>query len=391
MSGTPSIVLNAGEAAALLRAAKRNPSEASRLVDWVLLASPDSRSAQRLKVQCLLVERDFENADAMLARALLIRPHDRSFVMLRVKSLIAQSRLEHASRELEAALVAHPEWKAAIRIAAEVAEQLGNVNQACTLYARLMRLEPEKSWVRDRYIRALIEAGAVEHAEELLDRTPDAPRVLVARLRRQQGRLLDAVELLHEAVADSNDLSAAERDEALLLLLEMLEEIGELRTAQRLASAASARCPAARLHTGLLLLRQGRFVQAAREMAGLRDDDKLADDAMRTLCVAAALSGRPRLAKRAVARVSAGGRAHIHAMIERWRRGMIGRVVRNQQSAKTAGADPCSSLLTPLIGDALATFDALARDAMDAAGPVDAAEIRRHRAACVDALGAGPA
>ncbi|HRP62165.1 MAG TPA: hypothetical protein PK400_02610 [Phycisphaerales bacterium] len=389
MSSTPSIVLNASEAAALLRAARRNPSEASRLVDWVLLAAPDSRSAQRLKIQCLLAERDFESADAMLARALLVRPHDRSFIMLRVKSLIAQSRLQQAECELEAAIIAHPKWKSAIRIAAEVAEQLGNVSRACALYGRLIQLEPKQTWVRDRYIRSLIQSGDVEHAEELLDRTPDAPHVLVARLRKRQGRLLDAVELLHEAVAASHTSSAVERDEALLLLLESLEEIGELRTAQRLASEASSRCPAARLHTGLLLLRQGRFVQAVREMAKLRDHENLADDALRTLCVAAALSGRPRLAKRAAARVSASGRTHIQAMIERWRRGMIGRVVRNQQSAKTAGADPCSSLLTPLIGDALSTFDALARDAMDAAGPVDPAEIRRHRAACIEAMGAG--
>ncbi len=202
------------------------------------------------------------------------------------------------------------------------------------------------------------------------------------------GRLLEAREVLERA-ADGDD-HPTEREAALCELIDTPEEAGDHPRLRSVLESIGTHQPAALARAGRAWLLLGDFRTAALRMVPLARSGEYRDRALEVVVVAASMMDRVRLAELALRRLQLTATGiDAEAMAEGWRRGLMGRLLVDQQSPRRAGGDPSSSRLGGLLQAALDTFD----EADDQAGPNGPGEpepranLEHHRAACLAAMG----
>lgn len=337
------------EAANLLRAVRSvGVDRAGDLLEWAVTIMPDRPTVQRLHVQALLSAGDVAGAESAIARALLARPLDPSLGLLHAECLAKRGKYSRAYVEVNAALERRPHHRRTRKLAARLANQCGDHLRAIALLDEATYLHGDQS--RALLIEALLGVGNVQRARWTLEAMQSPPPTLTAAVLHAEGRLLDAAEVLQCAVESAR---GEVEDDVLCMLLSVLERTGEAATLQRAMDRVGKAHVKSRAFVGRLLLSQGRFRTAALHAYAMLKDTKHYAEALPTLVVAAAMLGRPRLARRALARLRRtreGSTARI--MAERWQRGMLGKLLRTQHDAKQAGCDPGSSVLEALLHDA---------------------------------------
>ena len=332
----------------LLRAA-RGAGAPDDAIEWAFSAMPDRPAARRLRIEQLLAHKNYEAADALIAQGLRRRPTDASLSLLRARSLFAQGTLLAADRELRLVLARRPHHGAALQDAGRVAMALGHPLRAVRFLQRAATRRPDDR-VRELLALAWLAAERPRTARQVVERMSHPPALLVSRLLMAEGRLLEAAETLQNACLVGSD---SEQDAVVCELIDLLETTGDLNRIRRILVAVSIDRPEVLARAGTAWLSMGAFHTAAVRMAALARVAGYRGRALTVLMVAAAMLNRPTLARRALRRLR-----RIDEPVERsdvaetWCRGLFGRVLLDQCSARTAGADPHTGRLQRLLHEA---------------------------------------
>jgi hypothetical protein len=203
--------------------------------------------------------------------------------------------------------------------------------------------------------------------------------VLQARVLRAEGRLLEARETLEKA-AGSN--ATGNRAEITTGLISLLEETSDLQRLRRLLERVDIDQPAVLARAGMSWLAMGAFHTAAVRMSKLARVRGHRAQALVVLTVAAAMVNRTRLANLALARLRRTPEPiEPNVVADAWGRGLLGRVLLDQCSARKAGSDPHTGRLSQLLKDASGVFE----EALATEGPMTKRQRRRlqqHLAVC---------
>lgn len=380
------------EAARLLQTARRggwHSPEAADAIDWAFVAMPESRTARRLKIDQLLHHGDFNAADALITQGLTAHPGDPALSLLRARRLFDTGRLPAAARELKRALVRRPHHSATLALAGTVDRLLGNWHAAARLLRRSLvncNAGNRQAISRELFL-SLFDGRAVDEAQAVLDQMPLAPPDLTAKLLCALRRPLEAAEILKHALRDRPDPA---RSQALLCqLIDLLEEIGDRKQLASLLETITIDHPQALRCAGQAWLSLGLFRRSIGAMRALSHNQPHRRAALTILLVAAALAERSRLAHRALRQLQLTLEGiDVQIMADAWRRGLLGRIVTEQQRSGGAGADPSSSQLLVFLNNAVRVFDVELDSATATSGP-ERVELRRFRSLCLSAMGGG--
>jgi tetratricopeptide (TPR) repeat protein len=334
-----------------------------------------------LKIEQLLLEGDTAAADALIAAGLLARPSDPALTRLRARTLLKQGRLEEADRLIAAAIDLRPHHAGAVVLAGRIARRRGEHARAVDLLQRAIDLRPHEESLRRRMVQWQLDAGHPQRAEEALARLTWPEPLLAARVLRARGRLLEAADLLERTI--SGAAGPASRDRERAELVEVLEEIGNPDALRRAIDQLDDRSPGALLCAARAMLPLGSFGRAAHAAARLARMAPWRRPALPVLMVAATLDGHAQTSRRVLEMLRSGPRRpDVRTLVDAWRRGLLGATLGSQRSANRAGADPSRSVLQPLLQEALRVIET---------APVgsarDRADLRRHRADCLAAMG----
>jgi len=363
-------------AARLLRDARSN--DAGDAVEWAYLTVPECLGARRLKIRMLLRQGNHEAADALIAQGLLQLPTNASLSYLRARSLFAQGKLEPAGRELRLVLAKRPRHRGALELAGRVARGLGDARRAVALLERAERRRPDDQ-IRSLLVEAWLDGGRPNMARKVLRRMAAPTALLRAGVFRAAGRLLEARELLEQAATDR---TAADHTDVMTELIDLLEATSDLQRLRRVLEPVDTDRPAVLARAGMAWLAMGAFHTAAVNMARLARVRGFRTQALLVLMVAAAMVNRSRLADRALERLRRiaepiGPRTVAQA----WGRGLLGRLLLDQCSARKAGADPHTGRLRQLLQDASGVFEgALASEGSPSKR--QRRHLQRHLAVC---------
>lgn len=372
-------------AARLLRAARSPHGDAEDAVEWAFALIPDSPAARRLKIELLLAHGDLDAADALIAQGLLRRPTDPALCHQRARSLLARGDLRQANAELRLVLARRPAHLGSLELAGRVALRLGHARRAVTLLERAEQRAvgtahrhgpaADLDGIRARLVAAWLAAGRPGEARRALARMADPPARLRARVLAGEGRLLEATEVLERACRTAE---APKRGPAMRTLIDLLEDTGDLRRLRTVLSSLDASDPATLARAGQSWLSMGAFRLAIVRMNRLLRRRGHRGTALVVIMVAAAMLGRRGLADRALARLRRLDEPiEPRTVADAWGRGLLGRLLLDQRSARKAGSDPHTDRLQQLLGEAAGVFE----DAL-AGGCPDARDLRQHLAVC---------
>ena len=381
--------IDRAEAARLLRTARSAALDGDGdAIDWAFSAIPESVAARRRKIEHALHHGDTDSADALIAQGLLLRPTNPSLTLLRARRLYAQGHVRRAKDELRLVLASRPHHCGALELSGRVAAELGDHATAVALLRQAAAERPGNDRATGLLVQSLLDAGYADRAAGALRTMAKPSSGLKARVLRGMGRLLDAREVLERAAAGESP--ATDREAALCDLIDTLEEAGDYPPLRSVLESIGTDQPAALAKAGRSWLLLGEFRTAALRMARLARSRAYRDRALEVMVVAASMMDRVHLAELALRRLQLTATGiDAEAMAEGWRRGLMGRLLVDQQSPRRAGADPSSSRLGGLLQAALDTFD----EADDQAGPngpgepKPRADLEHHRAACLAAMG----
>lgn len=346
--------LDRARAADLLRAARRAPDDdAGDSIGWAFSLMPDSPAARRLRINLLLKQGDLEAADALIAQGLLRRPTNAALSLLRARSLFARGLFERADRELRLVLAKRPEHRGALELAGKVSLGLGDPLRACAFLGRADRGRGRQQ-IKAALVKAWIAAGQPARARGVLsDMTLPSP-LIRARVLRAEGRILEAIDSLDEA---RHDESRPDHDAILGLLIELLEETADAARLAALLEPIGTDRPEVLARAGTAWLGMGAFRTTVARMARLARVPGYQSRALAVILVAASMMNRGTLAARTLRRLRrATDPVDRDLVVEAWSRGLLGRLMLDQRSARKAGADPNTGRLEQLLRDAAHVF-----------------------------------
>lgn len=344
------------EAARLLRSIRRaGPQDAGELVDWAFSLMPDRPRVRCLKVEQLLSQGDTDAAEALIAQGLRHRPDNCRLRLLHARNIACRGDVAHARAEAGAILEDHPDHLPSLRLATRLAIRARDTADVIEqLEAALARRENIE--LRQLLARALLVDGQTERAGHALAPLRDPDPLLLARIRRRQGRKLEAYEILARAAEIETDTE--QRDRYMVDQLELLESIGDRGRLEMQIRRINARTPRAMLGGVSALLALGNYRAARRAVASLLRLPRYRWRALHLMIVAAALDDRPVLARQALENLRSTRRGvDTPLMSEAWRRGMLGAITRKHESAVRAGTDPSPSVLGTLLQRATRMFE----------------------------------
>ncbi len=365
-------------AAVLLRAAHAThathatqiTNASDEAIEWAFNVMPDRRAAQRLRIAQLLAHGNYEAADALIGRGLRRRPTDASLSLLRARSLFAQEKFEAAAREMRLVLAQRPHHADAMELAGHVQMKLGRPLRAVRHFQRAATRRPGDRGTA-LVAQAWLAAGRTRTARDVVEQMDDPPPLLRSRLLAAEGRLLEATDTLDQARREAH---GTEYEDIVCELITRLEAQGDLSRLRRILVAVSSEHPVILAMAGDAWLSMGAFHTAAVRMATLARVRGYRARATTVLMVAAAMLNRPSLAERALCRLRRLDEpVEPSDVAEAWCRGLFGRLLLDQCSARRAGADPHTGRLQRLLGDAMTVF----QDDLAAAGTSMPGTIRR--------------
>ncbi len=343
--------VNRETAAKLLHAARSATAgdDGQDAIEWAFSMLPDSAGARRLRTVQLIERGDFESADALIARGLRQRPTDPGLSLLRARSLFAQGRLEMAGRELRLVLTRRPDHTRALVLAGRVALGLGEPREAVRLLGRAERGRGDRQ-ILDMMANAWLDAGEPRLARKVIKQMPATPALLRARVLRTEGRFLEAAETLERARQDPDQ---SDYEAVTLTLFDLLEDTANLQRLRRLLAPLTLERPALLVRAGAAWLAMGAFQTAAVRMATLSRLPEYRSRALVVLLVAGSMMNRTMLARRVLERLRRMDEPiDGDGLAEAWCRGLLGRVLLDQCSARQAGTDPHTGRLRKLLRDA---------------------------------------
>ncbi len=381
------------EAAHLLRASRSaSPEQIDEAVDWAFAALPDRKHARLIAIRRMLHHGDTAMADAQISQGLLQKPTDPSLTLLHAQSLFMQGQPRRAEREIRLVLKQRPQHKATLLLAAEIADTLGQYPDAIDRLERALERDPDSDLIKSRLVQILLNAKCVNRAREVLRKMKSPMPVLEARVLREQGRIVEATDLLETARQTGPDGQATSTYcKTLCELIDLLEHSGSLprlRELLREISEDPAADDATKVRVGKAYLTVGEFRTAARRMAGFRRKERSQPDAMAVLVVAAAMLDRMKLAELALARLQrtpVGANPRIFTDL--WRRAQTARLFLDQHSSQKAGADRNTSLLRPLMQSALDALQSSSAGTSLASQGISPNRLAHHQGALLTALG----
>jgi len=344
------------QAAQLLKLARHGSGDVvSEAVDWAYAAMPDRVIVQRLKVRSLLRTGQFESADALLAQALLIYPTDHVLSTMRAERLLHKGRLESAAREIELVLAHHPERPSALSLGAEIASRQGDRARALALLQRAVDARPFEAPRRIQLIEALLADEQTVQAVHHLAYLSDPPALLEARVMHAQGCTIDALARLQREWNTSMESDHA--DHVAAAIVSLLEEIGRLDELERFVNEFDTSHPRAIAKAAESWLMLGRFEEAAQLGAMLLKRRAFVPIGRGVLLVASTMRGNFGLAQRVVRQlVTSELTIDRISLAELWRRGTIGRLVRNGTSLTSAQAHASQGVLSTMAQSACELF-----------------------------------
>ncbi len=357
-------------AAAVLLHAAHVTDASDEAIEWAFTVMPDRRAAQRLRIGQLLTHGNYEAADALIGRGLRRRPTDASLSLLRARSLFAQEKFEAAAREMRLVLAQRPHHADAMELAGHVQMKLGRPLRAVRHFQRAATRRPGDR-AAAMVARAWLAAGRTRTARDVVEQMDDPPPLLTARLLAAEGRLLEATDTLDRARCEAH---GTEYEDIVCELITRLEAQGDLGRLRRILVAVSSEHPVVLAKAGEAWLSMGAFHTAAVRMATLARIRGYRARATTVLMVAAAMLNRSSLAERALCRLRRLDEpVEPTDVAEAWCRGLFGRLLLDQCSARRAGADPHTGRLQRLLHDAMTVF----QDDLAAAGPALPHAVRR--------------
>lgn len=333
----------------LLRSA-RSAGAPDDAIEWAFSVMPDRPGARRLRIEQLLAQKNYEAADALIAQGLCRRPTDASLSLLRARSLFAQGKFLSAERELRLVLARRPHHAGALEVAGRVGMALDHPLRAVRFFQRAATRRPDDR-VSELLALAWLAARRPRTARQVFERMSNPPALLTSRLLIAEGRLLEAAETLELACRDKG--SDSEQDAVVCELIDLLETKGDLNRIRGILITVSVDRPEVLARAGTAWLSMGAFHTAAVRMAALARVAGYRGRALTVLMVAAAMLNRPTLAQLALRRLR-----RIDELVEpsdvaeAWCRGLFGRVLLDQCSARRAGADPHTGRLGRLLHEA---------------------------------------
>jgi len=322
-------------------------------IEWAFNAMPDRRAAQRLRIRQLLTHGNYEAADALIGRGLRRRPTDAALSLLRARSLFAQDKFDAAAREMRLVLAQRPYHAAAMELAGHVQMKLGRPLRAVRHFQRAATRRPGDR-AAALVAQGWLTAGRTRTAREVVEQMDDPSPLLTARLLAAEGRLLEATDTLDEARGKAR---GTEYQDIVCELITRLEAQGDLSRLRRILVAVPNEHPVVLAMAGEAWLSMGAFHTAAVRMATLARIRGYRARATTVLMVAAAMLNRPSLAERALCRLRRLDEPVEQSFVaEAWCRGLFGRLLLDQCSARRAGADPHTGRLQRLLRGAMTVF-----------------------------------
>ena len=357
-------------AAAVLLHAAHVTNASDEAIEWAFTVMPDRRAAQRLRIGQLLTHGNYEAADALIGRGLRRRPTDASLSLLRARSLFAQDKLEAAAREMRLVLAQRPHHADAMELAGQVQMKLGRPLRAVRHFQRAATRRPGDR-ATAMVAQAWLAAGRTRTARDVVEQMENPPPLLTSRLLAAEGRLLEATDTLDRARCEAH---ATDYDDILCELITRLEAQGDLSRLRRILVTVSTEHPVVLAKAGEAWLSMGAFHTAAVRMATLARIRGYRARATTVLMVAAAMLNRSSLAERALCRLRRLDEpVEPSDVAEAWCRGLFGRLLLDQCSARRAGADSHTGRLQRLLNDAATVF----QDDLAHAGPSMPRTVRR--------------
>jgi tetratricopeptide (TPR) repeat protein len=386
------------EAAEMIRAVRNAPrgsEERSELVGWALTLFRANPMVRRLKIDHLLDTGEYDSADALIARALM-RGNSREACGLMhwrfARSLHAQGRLESAWHHVTIALTDHPHHGGALQLAAQIARDSGDTATSVELLLRACALRPAIGDLRAHLVDALLAIGQTHEAAVELGRIQSPPPCLVSRVLRAQGRTLEAVELLEQAMAYASDTDAA--PELHLALMAALEELGdERRLADAIAGATNdepeaERSSNSRLRAAQAMLGQGHFDLALEMIGPLVHDVRRRRSALPVAIIAHTMLEQPSQAREAFLLWRQIEPApSVDSMAPLWLFAIEGLILVEAVDIRSTGRDPSLGLLRPMLKRAATVLQHAVQDPTTQRQPQKSAACAKFRDACLWALG----
>jgi len=366
-------------AAAVLLHAAHITDTSDESIEWAFTAMPDRRAALRLRIGQLLTHGNYEDADALIGRGLRKRPTDASLSLLRARSLFAQDKLDAASREMRLVLAQRPHHAGAMELAGKVQMKLDRPLRAVRHFQRAATRRPGDR-ATALVAHAWLAAGRTRTAREVVEQMDNPPPLLTAQLLAAEGRLLEATDTLDRARCEA---PGSDYELIVCELITRLEAQGDLSRLRRILVDVSSEHPVVLARAGEAWLSMGAFHTAAIRMATLARIRGYRARATTVLMVAAAMLNRSSLAERALRRLRRLDEPVEQSLVaEAWCRGLFGRLLLDQCSARRAGADPHTGRLQRLLRDARTIFQDRLADAGHSMPRTEQRDLQQHIEVC---------
>lgn len=349
------------EARALVRdGAPQDGEHAAEAVAWARCAWPESVAARRLEIRLALDHGHTDFADSLIAQGLLLRPNDRALRRFYAERLIERGRLNEARVLLDELLREQPMHTRVLLLAAKVAGLTGQPLKRIDLLERIALQRPADMDVHRELIDAFLAAEKLDDAERLIGLCQPPSPELEARWLIAKGRLHDAAARLEQA---ERDRTMDER--AAMLLIELLEDLGDAVRLRACLDRITAHQPQALLRAARARLSLGDFDRVQRDLAGIFNTTADRQEAASLLTAASWATGRFDAARTWLARAREEGGGEPMRFAEIWRRTLWGRLRGIHTHPHRAGADPEASPINRLLRSALHVFSEDARNSPD--------------------------
>lgn len=356
-----------------------DPERAAEAAAWSRCAFPESIPARKLEIRLLHQLDHLDEADTLVAQSLLLSPNNPGLLRLHAERLVERGDVRSACEIVEHLLRRNFPHCGTLRLAARIAETLGDSDRAMAFLDDCLAEQPGDVNAREMLFTILLETDQPEAARIVLKGFASPPVHLRAALLVHEGRLTDAAAIIEEAIDAGDECPAT-----LCAWLDVLEAIGDtariIAAIQRLTDLSE---------TATLI----RVAEAALAVGDFRTVVKALRPQVDPPTPGLTRSGRRRmLTLLSIAHTMLGRREEAEAIFvagalgtegtaDMWLRALRGGVLAELSSAESAGADPTASPLGRLLRSA---HDVLA-EATDAMP--DDSTLPDHLALCRGALG----
>jgi len=229
-----------------------DPDRALEAVSWARCIAPTSLPILRMEIRLLIEIGAPDEVDSLLSRALLFKPHSPPLLELHALRLLQKGRVNAAATLIGRLLQTQPQRAAALSIASDIAEAMGNVDAATSHMEAAVRRDDRSAKRRTRLVELHLRRGDWRAAQRWLNAIPDVNPFLRASVLRASGRFRDAIALLESTLdANCSDLACAEA------LIDLLSQEGDVESLSRVEqmlhdrSSVRERLHQARLRAGL--------------------------------------------------------------------------------------------------------------------------------------------